>query len=187
MTEQSADKKNSGMYYKNITGQTVTGRLNDYATPTEAWDEIIKFIPKDKTIYEPFYLDGGSGKYLKSKGLKIIHEKIDFYDMANEISYDFILSNPPFQDCKRLFAFLDKLDKPFMLLLPTNKLHTNYISKFFKNRRTQIVVPRRRIHFLKYENGHPVPGWKKGTAFDCVWICYKMGFEKDITYSYGEE
>ena len=179
--------KHSGMYYKQKKGVSLKAKEDDYATPKEAWDEVMKFLPKKKLIYEPFYLDGGSGDYLKSKGLNVIHGKMDFFEKSKSLNYDFILSNPPFKDTKRLFEFLDELDKPFMLLLPTNKLHTNYISKFFKNRRTQIIVPKRRIHFIKYKDGKPVPNWKKGTAFDCLWYCYKMGFEKDIMYSYKDE
>ena len=173
---------NSGTYFKKVKGQEKHIRCNDYSTPDYGWDEIIKFIPKDKVIYEPFYLDGGSGNYLKSKGLNVIHKKIDFYEKAKELEYDYILSNPPFQDCKNLFIFLEELDKPFMLLLPTLKLHTNYVSNFFKEKKTQIIIPRKRVHFTKYIDEKKVEGWKNGTAFDCVWICYKMNFEKDIQY-----
>lgn len=177
--------KYSGLYYKNRKGTSNQDKNDDYATPNEAWDEIYHFIPNKKAvIYEPFYLDGGSGNYLKSKELNIIHEKMDFYEKADMINYDFILSNPPFQGCKALFAFLDKLDKPFMLLLPTMKIHTNYMSKFFEKKRCQLIIPRRRIHFQKYMDGEKIPNWKKGTAFDCVWVCYKMGFEKDIQFSH---
>ena len=74
-----------------------------------------------------------------------------------------------------------------MLLLPTMKLHTNYVANFFKERNCQIVIPRRRVHFMKYVDGVEVPDWKKGTTFDCVWMCYKMGFEKDINFSRDEK
>jgi len=174
---------NSGTFFKKVKGQSRSNiKHNDYSTPDYGWDEIINFIPKDKIIYEPFYLDGGSGKYLKSKGLNVIHENVDFYNKDNHKNYDFILSNPPFDNCKGLFKFLDELNKPFMLLLPTLKLHTNYISNFFNGKKIQIIVPRRRVHFMKYVDGKEVEGWKKGTAFDCVWICYKMNFDKDIQF-----
>jgi|TARA_R110000824_G_scaffold103861_3_gene246597 hypothetical protein len=176
--------KHSGQYYKTKKGVSKEGKNDDYSTPNEAWDEIIQFLPNKKAkIYEPFYLDGGSGNYLKSQGLNIIHENMDFYENAKLINYDFILSNPPFANCKRLFAYLAELDKPFMLLLPTLKIHTNYLASFFEGKRTQIIIPRRRIHFQKWMNNEKVENWKKGTAFDCIWFCYKMGFEKDIQYS----
>tara|TARA_Y100000114_G_scaffold60327_1_gene55284 strand:+ start:1877 stop:2410 length:534 start_codon:yes stop_codon:yes gene_type:complete len=174
--------KRTGVCFKKIKGQNKNDKHDDYATPQYAWDEIINFIPKNKTIYEPFYLDGGSGKYLKSKGLNVIHENIDFFENAKKLEYDFILSNPPYANCKKLFSFLKEVDKPFMLLLPTVKLHTNYVSDFFDGRETQIIIPRKRVHFVKYVDGVAVKDWKPLTSFDCVWICYKMGFDKDIQY-----
>tara|TARA_R100000278_G_scaffold92672_1_gene70687 strand:+ start:2104 stop:2637 length:534 start_codon:yes stop_codon:yes gene_type:complete len=174
--------KKTGICYKTIKGQNKDSKHDDYATPQYAWDEIINFIPKNKTIYEPFYLDGGSGEYLKSQGLDVIHRPIDFFENAKNLDYDFILSNPPYSDCKGLFKFLKELDKPFMLLLPTVKLHTNYISNFYDGTNTQIIIPRKRVHFLKYEDKKPVKDWKNGTSFDCIWFCYKMNFTKDIQY-----
>jgi len=179
--------KYSGMFYKHRKGVSKKQKNDDYSTPNEAWDEVMTFLTpiqkKKAVIYEPFYLDGGSGNYLKSKGLNVIHEKMDFYEKAEEINYDFILTNPPFNNTKGLFQFLSDLDKPFMMLLPTLKIHTNYIAKFFEGKRTQIIIPKRRIHFQKWMDGLPIANWKKGTAFDCIWFCYKMGFEKDIQYS----
>ena len=73
--------KHSGQYYKTKKGVSKEGKNDDYSTPNEAWDEIIQFLPNKKAkIYEPFYLDGGSGNYLKSQGLNIIHENMDFYE-----------------------------------------------------------------------------------------------------------
>jgi len=179
---------NSGTYYKKVKGQSGKNKCNDYSTPNNAWDEILDFIEKEgvskkKVIYEPFYLDGGSGNYIKSKGWIVNHEKVDFYNKDNHKNYDFILSNPPYDDCKSLFKYLDELNKPFMLLLPTLKLHTNYVRAFFQNKTIQVVIPRRRVHFMKYIEGKPVEGWKNGTTFDCVWVCFGMGFEKDISFA----
>ena len=159
-------------------------KLNDYETPKYAWDEIITFIPRDKKIYEPFYLNGSSGNYLKSKGLDVIHEDADFYANAKDLEYDYILSNPPFQGCKKLFTFLKELNKPFVLLLPSVKIHTRYFAEFFKDEELQIIIPRRRIHFIKFTNGKAIENWKKGTPYDCQWFCWKMNLPKSVNYSY---
>ena len=168
------------MFNNEISGQSKKNKHNDYQTPELAWDSILHLLPKDKVIYEPFYLTGGSGAYLKSKGLTIIHEPVDFY--TNTFKFDMILSNPPYESCKKLFDFLKEIDKPFMLLLPSMKIHTNYIAKFYDEEDMQLVIPRRRIHFQKYVDKKPVEGWKDGTSFDCVWYCYKMNFKRDITF-----
>ena len=39
---------------------------DDYITPKKAWEDIVKFIPKNKTIYMPFYCDGVCGEDMKS-------------------------------------------------------------------------------------------------------------------------
>ena len=67
--------------------------------------------------------------------IKDCHSFSDFFEKAKEVKYDYILSNPAFSNCKGLFKFLDEVDKPFMLLLPTLKLHTQYMAEFFKNRK----------------------------------------------------
>ncbi len=35
---------------------------DDYGTPAHVWADIKQYIPNDKTIWEPFYLDGGPVK-----------------------------------------------------------------------------------------------------------------------------
>ena len=74
---------------------------DDYMTPNYAWDDIKEFIPKDKIIWEAFYGNGESGKYLKEKmNLNIIHEEIDFFDDNTLPEFDMIVSNPPFSKSK---------------------------------------------------------------------------------------
>ena len=177
-------KNNKSQHFGKVNGKQ---KCNDYSTPNKAWDEVLDFIEvegisKKKIIYEPFYLDGGSGNYIKEKGWNVIHHDVDFYNKDNHKTFDYILSNPPYQNCKKLFKFLDELNKPFMLLLPTLKIHTKYTSSFFKHKTFQILIPRRRVHFLKYVDDEPVKDWKNATAFDCVWFCFGMGFEKDINF-----
>ena len=46
---------------------------DDYQTPKEVWKSIAHFLPKDKVIWESFYGDGRSGKYLQELGFQVIH------------------------------------------------------------------------------------------------------------------
>lgn len=168
-------------HYKESKGQSNENKINDFATPASAWEAIKSFLPKDKICYEPFFLDGGSGRILKEMGINVIHNNVDFYEYGEKYEYDYILSNPPFQNCKKLFSHLAKLDKPFILLLPTLKLHTNYVRDTFGSK-LQIIVPRKRIHYHKYLDGEPVENWYKGTPFDSVYYCYKMNLPRDIIF-----
>ena len=151
---------------------------DDHMTPKSAWENIQQFIPKDKVIWEAFYGDGKSGEYLTDLGFDVIHGDIDFFE---ENRGDIIISNPPFSKSKKVMDRMFELDKPFILIFPSQKINTSYMRKW-KDRNLQIIIPRKRIHFLKVVDGKPVEGWKNQTAFDCYYYCYKMNLEKDITW-----
>jgi len=154
---------------------------DDYMTPFSAWDNIKDYIPKNKVIWEAFYGDGESGKYLEQLGYKVIHKKIDFFE-SNE--GDIVVSNPPFTKCKEVLERLIKLDKPFILILPAPKLFTQYIRKLFCNSETplQIIIPRKRIQFMKLINGKKPDDFKEKCNFDCFYYCYKMNLPKNILW-----
>ena len=148
-------------------------------TPRYAWDNIKHLIPKDKVIWEAFYGDGKSGQYLKDLSFNVIHEPIDFFD--NNLG-DIIVSNIPFSKSKEILKRLKELDKPFILILPSSKINTQYIREYYKDTNLQIIIPRKRIHFEKLVNGKKPENWKNACNFDCFYYCYKMGFEKDIIW-----
>jgi hypothetical protein len=150
---------------------------DDYMTPKHAWENIKDYIPKDKTIWEAFYGDGQSGKYLEELGFNVIHEQVDFFE--NDMG-EVIVSNPPFSQIKEIMKRLMILDKPFILILPSSKINTSYI-RDWKNKRLQIIIPRKRIHFEKYINGELVKQ-KSCCNFDCFYYCYKMNLKTDIVW-----
>ena len=152
---------------------------DDYMTPNSAWDNIQHLIPKDKVIWEAFYGDGESGKYLTELGFDVIHEPVDFFE--NDLG-DIIVSNPPFSKSKDVMGRLKELDKPFIVILPSPKICTSYIRENYKNRELQIIIPRKRIHFNKLVDGEQPKNWKNACNFDCFYYCYKMGFDKDIIW-----
>ena len=150
--------------------------FDDYMTPNEAWDLLLPFIPKDKVIWEAFYGDGNSGNYLSSLGLNVIHQNIDFFE--NDLG-DIIVSNPPFSLKKNVLQRLKLLDKPFILIMPCSTLTTNYVRELFSND-IQIIVPPKRIQFIKLENG--VLKQNNRCNFDCFFFCYKIGLDRDIVF-----
>ena len=151
---------------------------DDYMTPKYAWENIQQFIPKDKVIWEAFYGDGNSGNYLKELGFNVIHEEVDFFE--NDLG-DIIVSNPPFSKSKEIMKRMKELDKPF--ILPSQKINTSYMREYFKgDKKLQIIIPRKRIHFLKLVDGVVPDDWKNACAFDCFYYCYKMNLSSDITW-----
>jgi len=153
---------------------------DDYMTPRYAWENIKEFIPKDKVIYEPFYGDGKSGNYLRELGFEVIHEPVDFFE--NNLG-DIIVSNPPFSKSKEVIYRLRELDKPFIILMPINKINTSYFRENFKSTNDlQLIIPRKRIHFEKQIDGEKIEGWKNACNFDCFYYCYKIGLKNSITW-----
>ncbi len=150
---------------------------NDYMTPRYAWENIKQYIPKDKVIWEAFYGDGESGRYLTELGFNVIHKDIDFYE--NDLG-DLILSNPPYSDCKNIMRRLLILDKPFILLMPSSKINTSYFRDW--KDKIQIIIPKKRIHFVKLVDGVVPENYKSSCCFDCFYYCYKINLPRDIIW-----
>ena len=152
---------------------------DDYMTPKHAWDDIKQYIPKDKIIWEAFYGDGNSGKCLTELGFNVIHKEVDFFE--NDLG-DIIVSNPPFSQSKKVMERLAKLDKPFIIIMPSSKINTSYFRENFMNKGLQIIIPIKRIHFLKLVDGKVPDKWKNACNFDCFYYVYKMNLPHDITW-----
>jgi hypothetical protein len=151
-----------------------------YMTPKYAWENIKQYIPKDKVIWEAFYGDGESGKYLREMGFETIHEPIDFFDDKTLPDYEAIISNPPFSKSKEVMARMLVLDKPFIMIMPSSKINTSYF-RAWKNK-IQIIIPKKRIHFIKLIDGEIPKNWKNACYFDCFYFCYKMNLPNDIVW-----
>jgi len=152
---------------------------DDYMTPKIAWGNIKHIIPQDKQIWEAFYGDGESGKYLTELGFDTIHEPIDFFENDKG---DMVVSNPPFSKCKEILARLVELDKPFIIILPSSKINTQYFRRLFANHKDkiQIIIPKKRIQFIKIVDG--VDANKQSCNFDCFYYCWKMSLPNDIIW-----
>ena len=155
---------------------------DDYMTPFSAWEAIQQYIPKDKIIWEAFYGDGTSSKHLMKLGCKeVIHEDIDFF---KENKGEVIISNPPFSEAKEIMPRLKELNKPFILIMPCSKISTQYFRNNFKDvdDPIQIIIPRKRIQFIKLVDGKIPEDQENKCNFDCFYYCYKMNLPKDIVW-----
>jgi len=153
---------------------------DDYATPNYAWEDIKQYIPKKK-IWEAFYLDGDSGTHLKKLGFDVIHKPIDFFEHDEG---EIVVSNPPFSKCPQVLKRLVELNKPFILIMPSSKINTQYFRKLFANNKDpiQIIIPKKRINFTKKIDGKVPENWGNRCNFDCFYYCWKIGLPKDIIF-----
>tara|TARA_R110000796_G_C14312663_1_gene406773 strand:- start:41 stop:544 length:504 start_codon:yes stop_codon:yes gene_type:complete len=153
---------------------------DDYMTPFSAWKAIDQYIPKDKIIWESFFGDGKSKQYLLKLGCKeVFHEDIDFFENDEG---EIIISNPPFSLAKYIMPRLSELDKPFIMIMPSSKINTKYFRDNFKDKGIQIIIPRKRIQFIKLVNGEEPEKQKNMCNFDCFYYCYKMNLPQDIIW-----
>jgi hypothetical protein len=155
---------------------------DDYMTPASAWEAIAEFIPQNKVVWEPFFGDGSSGDILRRLGCQeVIHEDIDFFesDMG-----EIIISNPPFGKKKEVFTRLKQLGKPFIMICPSSMINTQYMRQLFCDAESpiQIIIPRKRIQFIKMVDGVVNPDQKKACNFDCFYYCWKMDLPRDIVW-----
>jgi len=161
---------------------TIRGRAidfkkdDDYETPKYIWEFITPYINKNKTIYEPFYCSGLSGQYLRELGYNVIHNDIDFYENYDKYEYDIIVSNPPFSDKKKVFDKLKHIDKPFIMIVPISTITKKFFKDNFKDDDITMLIPNKRLQFSK-KGEHLSRCW-----FDCVFLCYKLGLDKQIIF-----
>jgi len=154
---------------------------DDYMTPFSAWDNIKQYIPQDKIIWEGFYGNGESGTHLTKLKFNVIHEEIDFFENDKG---DIVVSNPPFTKIPEILTRLKALNKPFILIMPSSKINTQYFRKLFCDTEDpiQIIIPLKRIQFEKMVNGEKVKDQKNSCNFDCFYYCWKVGLERDIIW-----
>jgi hypothetical protein len=154
---------------------------DDYMTPKSAWEAIKHFIPDNKVVWEPFYGDGRSGEILREIGCEVIHQDEDFFENNRG---DIIVSNPPFTMIPKVLDRLVELGKPFIIIMPAPKLFTQYVRKLFStiDPQLQIIIPRRRIQFVKLVDGEVPEDYRSKCNFDCFYYCWKMNLPRDIVW-----
>lgn len=157
-------------------------KLDDYNTPFYVWEILFDYLNLDKNtkIYEPFYSNGVAKNYLAKLGYNnVIHENMNFFDNYDKYDYEIIISNPPYSIKKNILKILYIIDKPFVLIVPTSIISKLYLKNIFGNDiyKLQYIIPNRRIQFERLDGYN-----QKRTAFDTIFLCYKMNLQRDIVY-----
>ena len=160
-------------------------KYDDYMTPKYAWENISHLIPKDKVIWEAFKGNGDSASYLRELGFNVVSYDEDFFENNRG---DIIVTNLPFSKKKEVFKRLKELNKPFIVISPTEMITTQYFKALFKNEKLQIIIPRSRIHFTKLDKEGNILNIdekgriKKQCNFNCFYYCWKINLDNDITF-----
>ena len=149
-----------------------TDESNENYTPYYAVDPIMKYIPKDKTIWCPFdeewsayYNSFKDGDYTVIRSS--IQEGQDFFTYEPD-NYDIIVSNPPFNIKDKILKRLDELGKPFAILLPMNSLQGDKRYQYCFKNGIQMLAFDKRIGFHSIDNmATPTEGTPFASAYFC--------------------
>ena len=153
---------------------------DEYYTPKEAVIPIIKYLKKEMVVWCPF--DTEDSEYVKciqANGNKVIFSHIDngenFFSFEPKERYDVIISNPPFSLKDDILKRLDKLNKPFAILLPLPTLQGQKRFEYLKG--CEALIFDKRINFY---NDKEHKTMVKGVAFASIYICKNFLPEKLI-------
>ena len=157
----------NGFYNKN----------DNWETPIEYWKVLLPYIPKNLTIHDPFYMNGNSKKKWLRLGKEIIHEKKDFFLIKKNDTKEIYISNLPYSKCNNVFKHLFQLDKPFIMLIPLNKLGHIKLQKILKGKKLQLIISPIYKGFIN----------EKGEKTRCpanylCYLCYNINLKQDILF-----
>tara|TARA_R110000803_G_scaffold91812_1_gene159317 strand:+ start:97 stop:591 length:495 start_codon:yes stop_codon:yes gene_type:complete len=151
---------------------------DDYETPVEYWKVIEPYIPTTTIINDPFYMNGNAEKKWKELGRDIIHNDEDFFTLEKDDKDITYVSNPPFTKFKEVLKHLFYLDKPFMMLVPIQKVANLKIQKILKDKENiQIIISKIYKGFID-EDGEQT---RCPAQYFC-YLCSKMNLEKDLIF-----
>jgi len=147
---------------------------DNYATDKKGWEIISDYIPKDKTLWCPFYCDGKQKQYLNELGFdNVIHNDEDFFQSYYKNTV--VIDNPPFSKFKKVCLRLKELDLPFILIGFSRVFLMKWFQRLFKDK-LQVIVPFTRPTFTHLTN--PKKGYTP--PFGVQYYCYKMNLPKDL-------
>lgn len=146
-----------------------SGNNDECYTPAYAVLPLLKFLPKNKTIWCPFDTEESEFvKVLRQNGFNVVFSHInngqDFYTYEPE-NWDLIVSNPPFTNKRKIFERALSFNKPFALLMSLTWLNDSAPKKLFMDKDLQLLMFDKRIRFIDMENK---------ITFSSAYYCYGL-------------
>ena len=145
------------------------GKNDELYTPDYAIEPLLKYLPKDKIIWEcTDFGESNITKLLKQHDYKVISTHKDNFDFLTDVpnfDFDMIITNPPYSLKNEFLKKCYEYDKPFCLLLPLTSLEGIERGKMFREKGIDVLVLDKRCDFM--DN-------KKSNWFNTSWFCYKV-------------
>lgn len=132
-----------------------TEKGDETYTPFYAVEPIIRYIPKEKTVWCPFDEEWSAYYQLfRERGYNVVRSSLsegkDFFSYEPE-KWDIVVSNPPFSKKDLVLRRLYGFGKPFAVLLPLTTLQGKKRYKYLKQG-VQILAFDKRISFYQNSN-----------------------------------
>ena len=128
-----------------------SGNNDECYTPDYGVEPILKYIPKDATVWCPFDTEDSQFVIQISKQNKVIRSHLesgqDFFDYEPD-EWDMIVSNPPFTDKIKFFERALSFNKPFALIMTNTWLNDSAPKQLFKDRDLQLLMFDKRMKFI---------------------------------------
>ena len=127
------------------------GNNDECYTPDYGVEPILKYIPKDATVWCPFDKKESQFVIQISKQNKVIRSHLesgqDFFDYEPD-EWDMIVSNPPFTDKRKFFERALSFNKPFALIMTNTWLNDSAPKQLFKDKDLQLLMFDKRMKFI---------------------------------------
>ena len=128
-----------------------SGNNDECYTPDYGVEPILKYIPKDATVWCPFDTEDSQFVIQISKQNKVIRSHLesgqDFFNYEPD-EWDMIVSNPPFTDKRKFFERALSFNKPFALIMTNTWLNDSAPKQLFKDRDLQLLLFDKRMKFI---------------------------------------
>ena len=127
------------------------GNNDECYTPDYGVEPILKYIPKDATVWCPFDTEESQFVIQISKQNKVIRSHLesgqDFFNYEPD-EWDMIVSNPPFTDKRKFFERALSFNKPFALIMTNTWLNDSAPKQLFKDKDLQLLMFDKRMKFV---------------------------------------
>ena len=136
------------------------GKNDECYTPEYGVRPILKYIPKDATVWCPFDLSHSWFVKLIGQQNEVVSSHIsqdqDFYEYEPD-RWDIIVSNPPFTGKRQIFERALSFNKPFALLMSNTWLNDAAPKHLFENIDLELLMFDKRIEYIKDGKGMGSP------------------------------
>lgn len=141
-------------------------------TPDYGVVPILKYIPKDITVWCPFDKKDSEFVKLISKNNPVEYSHIDddqdFFEYEPK-HWDIIISNPPFAKKRLFFERALSFNKPFALIMTNTWLNDSAPKKLFRDKDLQLLMFDKRMKFIQ-PDGRP----NEKITFSVSYYCWNL-------------